>query len=55
MKRDKEEAKLKGLDKRELTEEDYIEYAEMLEDRKAEDAKIEVEGGVEEDEFTEPS
>ncbi len=55
MKRDKEEAKLRGLDKRELTEEDYIEYAEMLEDRKAEDAKIEVEGGVEEDEFTEPS
>jgi len=55
MKRDKEEAKAKGLDQRELTDEDYIEYAEMIEDRKAEDIKIEQKGGAPDNESTESS
>ena len=45
MKRDRDEARAKGLDERELTEDDYVEFNEMLEEQKEEDQRIEA-GGV---------
>ena len=54
MKRDREEARAKGLEERELTEEDYVEFSEMLEEQKLADQQSEIEGG-ESDEFTESS
>ena len=47
MKRDKEQARLQGLNEVELTDEDYQEFRDTIEEDKKKDSEL-IEGGLDE-------